>query len=66
MRGVKFGHVFHLKIFFQIPNPILAWLSPWWPAYLLELMGVWTLPSQEGLLLLKGGVLLFFDSGNVF
>lgn len=28
--------------------------------------GAWTLLSQAGLLLLKGGVLLFFDSGNVF
>lgn len=59
MCGVKFGHVFHLKIF-QIPLlSLVACLSP-------RADGVWTLLSQEGLLLLKGGVLLFFDSGNIF
>lgn len=63
-RGVKFGHAFPLKILNSQTRPgldisLVACLSP-------GADEAWTLPSPGGLLLLKGGVLLFFDSGNVF
>lgn len=62
IRSVKFSYVFHLKFFKSLTYPSLG----------MSLMaclsggtdGVWTLLFQEGVYL--RGILLFFESGNVF